>query len=69
MGPKKAERMKVQGAQIEGAVDRYAGLFRKAQQKVEKTHLRGRMILLHHDNERKKLQREIGQDPYLDTPD
>jgi preprotein translocase subunit SecA len=27
------------------------------------------MVLLHHEKERKKMQREIGQDPYLDTPD
>jgi len=69
LGPKKAERMKEQGAQVDGAVDRYAGLFRRAQLKVEKTHFRDRMILLHHEKERKKMQREIGQDPYLDTPD
>ncbi|MGB1815479.1 MAG: preprotein translocase subunit SecA, partial [Rubripirellula sp.] len=68
-GPKKAERLKQQGAQVEGSVDRYAGLFRRAQLKVEKTHFRDRMILLHHEKERKKMQREIGQDPYLDTPD
>ena len=69
LGPKKAERMKQQGTQVDGAVDRYAGLFRRAQLKVEKTHFRDRMILLHHEKERKKMQREIGQDPYLDTPD
>ena len=69
LGPKKAERLKQQGAQVEGSVDRYAGLFRRAQLKVEKTHFRDRMILLHHEKERKKMQREIGQDPYLDTPD
>jgi preprotein translocase subunit SecA len=27
------------------------------------------MILLHHEKDRKKMQREMGQDPYLDTPD
>ena len=69
LGPKKAERMKEQGTQVDGSVDRYAGLFRRAQLKVEKTHFRDRMILLHHEKERKKMQREIGQDPYLDTPD
>ena len=31
--------------------------------------VRDRMVLLHHEKERKKMQREIGQDPYLDTPD
>jgi preprotein translocase subunit SecA len=51
------------------AVDSYANLFRRAQRKVEKRHFRDRMVLLHHEKERKKMQREIGQDPYLDTPD
>ena len=69
LGPIKAERMKDQGTQVEGSVDQYAGLFRRAQMKVEKKHFRDRMILLHHEKERKKMQREIGQDPYLDTPD
>ena len=37
--------------------------------KVEQKHFRDRMILLHHEKDRKKVQREMGQDPYLDTPD
>ncbi len=49
--------------------DQLARLFRKAQRKVEQNHFRDRMILLHHEKERKKVQREMGQDPYLDTPD
>ena len=60
---------KERGADITGAADRYAKLFRKAQRKVERKHFRDRMVLLHHEKERKKMQREIGQDPYLDTPD
>ena len=69
LGPKKADRLKDQGESISGSVDRYASLFRKAQRKVERKHFRDRMVLLHHEKERKKMQREIGQDPYLDTPD
>ncbi len=69
LGPNKADRLKEQGESISGSVDRYARLFRKAQRKVERKHFRDRMILLHHEKERKKMQREIGQDPYLDTPD
>jgi preprotein translocase subunit SecA len=45
-----------------------SSLFRRAQRKVERRHLRDRMILLHHEKQRKKMQRELGQDPYLDTP-
>ena len=69
LGPEKAERLKAMGLKLVGAADRYAGLFRKAQRKVERKHFRDRMVLLHHEKERKKMQREIGQDPYLDTPD
>ncbi|XZE20143.1 preprotein translocase subunit SecA [Pirellulaceae bacterium SH449] len=45
----------------------YASTFRKAQRKVERKHFRDRMALLHHEKERTKIQREMGQDPYLDT--
>ena len=69
LGPDKAAKLKTMGESVEGAVDRYAKLFRKAQRKVERKHFRDRMVLLHHEKERKKMQREIGQDPYLDTPD
>ena len=69
LGPKKADRLKSTGDAVEGAMDKYARLFRKAQRKVERKHFRDRMILLHMEKERKKMQREIGQDPYLDTPD
>ncbi|MGB7323786.1 MAG: preprotein translocase subunit SecA [Rubripirellula sp.] len=69
LGVKKSERLKTQGAATGGSVDRLAKLFRKAQLKVEKKHFRDRMVLMHHEKERKKMQREIGQDPYLDTPD
>jgi preprotein translocase subunit SecA len=69
LGIGKSDRLKEHGESVSGAVDRYAKLFRKAQRKVERKHFRDRMVLLHHEKERKKMQREIGQDPYLDTPD
>ena len=46
---------------------KFAAKIRKAQRKVEKKHFRDRMALLHHEKERTKIQREMGQDPYLDT--
>jgi len=52
-----------------GNLDQYGKLLRRAQKKVERKHFRDRMILLHHERDRKKVQREMGQDPYLDTPD
>jgi preprotein translocase subunit SecA len=48
--------------------DSYASLFRKAQRKIEHRHFRDRKILMYHEKERKKLQVQMGQDPYLDTP-
>ncbi len=69
LGVDVAEKMKAKGEILTGSADRHAGLFRKAQSKVERKHFRDRMVLMHHEKERKKMQREIGQDPYLDTPD
>lgn len=68
-GIKKSDRLKEMGESMSDSVDQYAKIFRRAQRKVERKHFRDRMILLHHEKERKKMQREIGQDPYLDTPD
>ncbi|QDS88124.1 preprotein translocase subunit SecA [Rosistilla ulvae] len=68
-GPVKAARWKQLGADSGSSFQSYAAMFRKAQQKVERKHFRDRMVLLHHERERKKMQRELGQDPYLDTPD
>lgn len=69
LGPDKAKALTFMGSQRTGRVDGYERLFRKAQHKVERNHLRDRMVLLHHERERKKMQREMGQDPYLDTAD
>jgi preprotein translocase subunit SecA len=43
-------------------------LFYKAQRKVERKHFHDRKILLYHEKERQKMQRQMSQDPYLDTP-
>lgn len=69
LGPAYADKMASLGTRANGPLHHLARLFRKAQQKVERKHLRDRKMLLHHEKERKKMQREIGQDPFLDTPD
>ena len=70
LGPKRAERMKATGKALDNeAVARIAATFRRAQIKVEKKHFQDRSVLLHHEKQRKKMQREMGQDPYLDTAD
>lgn len=66
-GNRRADQMTERGVQQSGPFHSLAGMFRKAQRRVERKHFRDRMMLLHHERERTKLQREIGQDPYLDT--
>jgi preprotein translocase subunit SecA len=67
-GPQRAANIASVAKQSEVS-GRLSSLFRRAQRRVEAKHLRGRMMLLHHEKQRKKVQREMGQDPYLDTPD
>lgn len=68
LGPRAAERI----------LRRYAGqpgelpasllrLFHRAQRRVEKRQFRQRKSLLHFEQQRRKIQREMGQDPYLDS--
>ena len=67
-GPDKSKKL-VSRLQREGVdVSKMSSMFRRSQRKVERRHLRDRMVLLHHEKQRKKMQRELGQDPYLDTP-
>ncbi|MBL8890106.1 MAG: translocase [Planctomycetaceae bacterium] len=42
-------------------------VFRQAQRKVERRHFKARRQLLFMEGHRQQLQREMGQDPYLDT--
>ena len=67
-GPKKAEKFKSLGQSGNGTFDRLEWLFRRAQRKVERRHFRQRRALMYFEKERKKIQRQMGQDPYLDTP-
>ena len=68
-GPATAEKLISRGLKGGANPQSYLGLLKRAQRKVERRHLRDRMTLLHHEKERKKMQAEMGQDPYLDTPD
>jgi preprotein translocase subunit SecA len=68
-GPKKAKALEARGKTSQSAVGGYSPLFRRAQRKVERKHFRDRRALLYYEKQRKKMQREMGQDPYLDTPD
>jgi len=46
---------------------RIARIFRRAQAHIERQHYRQRRLLLYRERERRTLQREMGQDPYLDS--
>ena len=67
LGPDYADKVEGVGMRSTGPLNQYARTFRRAQRKVERRHLRDRNMLLHHEKERKKMQREMGQDPFLDT--
>jgi preprotein translocase subunit SecA len=66
-GMKRYEQLSQLGKKQPGPFHHLSPLFRKAQRRVERKHFRDRMMLLHHERERTKMQREMGQDPYLDT--
>jgi len=69
LGPKKAAKLKAIGQSAKGPLDGYIRLFRKAQRIVERRHFRQRRALMYYEKQRKKMQRQMGQDPYLDTVD
>ncbi len=66
-GPKRATRIAARANGQEGAIRQGSGSFRKAQKRVERRHFQGRKSLMYHEKLRKKIQRQMGQDPYLDT--
>ena len=68
-GPRKAARLSAVGASARGRLKRSGRLFRRAQHRVERNNFRGRKMLLYHEKQLRKMQTEMGQDPYLDTPD
>lgn len=43
-------------------------IFARSQRKVETQHFKQRRSLMFHERERHKLQEQMGQDPYLDSP-
>ena len=68
-GPKKADKVKKLGIENPSADFRSKkGKFYRSQKKVEKKSYRNRKTMLYYEKERKKIQRSMGQDPYLDTP-
>ncbi len=68
LGPEKGRKFKELGEATEAEFNHLARFFSKAQKKVERRHFRQRRGLMYFEKERKKMQRQMGQDPYLDTP-
>jgi preprotein translocase subunit SecA len=68
LGPEKAKKMEARGERSSGPFDSMHKLFRKSQKKVERRHFRQRKSLMYYEKERKKMQLQMGQDTYLDTP-
>jgi preprotein translocase subunit SecA len=68
LGPEKAKKMEALGEQSPGPFDSLHKLFRRSQKKVERRHFRQRKALMYFEKERKKMQQQMGQDTYLDTP-
>ena len=66
-GPKKAKRMLELGQRSEGPLSGFEAMFRRAQHKVERKHFHDRKVMLYWEKERQKMQRQMSQDPYLDT--
>ncbi|HEX7448946.1 MAG TPA: preprotein translocase subunit SecA [Pirellulales bacterium] len=67
LGPDRAERLEEQGQTSSGPFDHLGGLYRKAQRIIERRHFRDRRVLMYYEKERQKLQKQMGQDSYLDT--
>ncbi len=68
LGPEKAKKLEALGERSPGPFDSLHKLFRKSQKKVERRHFRQRKSLMYYEKERKKMQQQMGQDTYLDTP-
>jgi preprotein translocase subunit SecA len=68
LGPEKAKRCRGLGESDNRVFQGMSKMFRKAQRKVERRHFRDRKALMYFEKQRKKMQIQMGQDPYLDTP-
>lgn len=67
LGRPRAEKIRLHKQDSTKNLLRFAELFRGAQAKLERKHFQSRMQLLHQEKLRQEMQREMGQDPYLDT--
>ena len=66
-GPVVAQRYRRFGATYSGSLQRFARVLRSAQAKLEREYFQQRRLLLFHEKERRRIQQQMGQDPYLDA--
>ncbi|MFT5523019.1 MAG: preprotein translocase subunit SecA [Pirellulaceae bacterium] len=67
LGPQRFEKFKAYGGKNGGPLPHLAGTCRRLQARVARRFYQQRKILLFQERERKKLQRQMGQDPFLDA--
>ncbi len=67
LGQRRAETLLKHANNPGSSLTRFAALFYSAQAAIERNHYQARKHLLYHDRQRQKFQREMGQDPHLDT--
>jgi preprotein translocase subunit SecA len=67
LGPARAAWLREFGRTSPGPFHHLGWAFRKAQRVVERRHFRARRELMHWEKDRRKIQRELGQDPYVDV--
>lgn len=68
LGQRRAERLRRLGRRAAGSIEHRCQLLRNAQRRVERKHFRQRRLLLYIERERRQMQDQMGQDPFLDTP-
>ncbi|MDB4671252.1 helicase-related protein [Pirellulaceae bacterium] len=66
-GVERYEALKKKGVGTQGRFDHLARLFRGAQQKIEKNYFKSRKQMLYVDKQRRKIQVQMGQDPFLES--
>ncbi len=67
LGTRAAARLRRAGERG-GDLAQYVAQFQRAQRRLEAEHFQQRKILLYQEKQRKKMQQQLGQDPYLDAP-
>ena len=68
LGPARAEGLKRRYRSAGAPVTGLEHQFHRAQRNIERRHFDQRRTLMYHERLRKEVQREMGQDPYLDAP-